>query len=133
MAAARTNYDHLKVARDAPPEVVRAAYRALAQKYHPDRNAGDLDSARAMVLVNEAYRVLSDPRLRFEHDQWIDSVEQLQQTATPTGASNRSMKPTPQAEEPEQPQTARVPGSESVDLNTLWDGIAALFGVPRKK
>ena len=35
MPTIRTHYDNLKVARNAPPEVIRAAYRVLAQKYHP--------------------------------------------------------------------------------------------------
>lgn len=47
----------------------------LAQQYHPDRNAGDLESARIMSLLNEAYRVLSDPDLRREHDAWIERQE----------------------------------------------------------
>ena len=41
MTKVRTHYDNLKVARNAPPEVIRAAYKALAQKYHPDRNSNN--------------------------------------------------------------------------------------------
>ncbi|QYD24734.1 J domain-containing protein (plasmid) [Klebsiella quasipneumoniae] len=32
----RTHYDNLKVSQDAPVEVIQAAYRTLAKKYHPD-------------------------------------------------------------------------------------------------
>jgi len=71
----RTHYDRLKIARDAPIEVVRAAYRALCLKYHPDRNPGDSEAARSMALLNAAYEVLSDPDKRREHDAWIRSVE----------------------------------------------------------
>jgi hypothetical protein len=70
-----THYDRLKIARDAPIEVVRAAYRALCLKYHPDRNPGDSEAARTMALLNAAYEVLSDPDKRQEHDAWIRSVE----------------------------------------------------------
>src|ERR671918_1409031 len=71
----RTHYDNLKVARNAPPEVIRAAYKSLSQKYHPDQNPGDPDAARIMALINEAYRILSDPIKRREHDEWIRRAE----------------------------------------------------------
>jgi hypothetical protein len=70
-----THYDTLKVARDAPPEVVRAAYRALTLKYHPDRHASNADATQAMALLNSAYDVLSDPQKRREYDEWIKYVE----------------------------------------------------------
>ena len=72
----RTHYDNLKVARDAPAEVISAAYRSLAKKYHPDRNSGDDGSGKAMLLINEAYEVLSDPVRRRQHDEWIAAREQ---------------------------------------------------------
>ncbi|NYE23704.1 J domain-containing protein [Pigmentiphaga litoralis] len=74
MDRVHTHYDNLKVSREAPPEVIRAAYKSLAQKYHPDRNPGDQASARAMAFINAAYQVLSDPALKADHDAWI--VEQ---------------------------------------------------------
>jgi len=67
----RTHYDNLKVSTDAPFEVIQAAYRSLAKKYHPDRNADNPDAARIMLLINTAYDVLSDPVKRAEHDAWI--------------------------------------------------------------
>ena len=66
-----SHYDNLKVARDAPVEVIRAAYRSLAQKYHPDRNANSADAEQAMQVINEAYAVLSDPLKRRDHDEWL--------------------------------------------------------------
>ena len=62
------HYHVLKVASDAPIEVIRAAYRVLAARHHPDRCAGDPAALRRMQQVNEAYRVLSDPGLRAAHD-----------------------------------------------------------------
>lgn len=44
----------LQVQPNAEPEVIRAAYRALAKKYHPDRDASEL-AARRMREINEAY------------------------------------------------------------------------------
>jgi len=73
-----THYDNLKVSRDAPSEVIRAAYKSLSQKYHPDRHADSEQANRIMRLLNVAYEVLSDPVKRAEHDQWIVAQEKLE-------------------------------------------------------
>lgn len=70
-----THYDNLKVSRNAPAEVIRAAYKALSQKYHPDKNQGDDKAARIMAILNSAYETLSDPQRRKEHDEWIAAEE----------------------------------------------------------
>lgn len=75
MAKIHTHYDNLKVARMAPQEVIRAAYKVLSQKYHPDKNPGDEKAARIMAIVNTAYGILSDPVRRKEHDDWIAAEE----------------------------------------------------------
>ncbi|HEY0063232.1 MAG TPA: J domain-containing protein [Telluria sp.] len=75
MAKIHTHYDNLKVARKAPQEVIRAAYKALSQKYHPDKNPGDEKAARIMAILNSAYGTLSDPLRRREHDDWIAAEE----------------------------------------------------------
>jgi hypothetical protein len=75
MAKIHTHYDNLKVSRHAPQEVIRAAYKALSQKYHPDKNPGDERAARIMAIVNTAYNILSDPARRKEHDEWIAAEE----------------------------------------------------------
>lgn len=75
MKAIRTHYDNLKVSRDAPDVVIRAAYKTLSQRLHPDKNPGDERAARVMAIINEAYEVLSDPVKRQEHDLWIERME----------------------------------------------------------
>ncbi len=60
-------YNVLGVPRTATTGEIRAAYRRLARMYHPDLNSGPEAEAR-MKEINEAYDVLSDPRLRFRHD-----------------------------------------------------------------
>lgn len=86
MARIHTHYDNLKVSRKAPAEVIRAAYKALGQKYHPDKNPGDEKAARIMAILNSAYGTLSDPVLRREHDEWIAAeeweIEWLESTRT---------------------------------------------------
>jgi DnaJ-class molecular chaperone len=83
MAQLHTHYDNLKVARNAPPEVIRAAYKTLSQKYHPDRNPGSPEAIRVIQIINSAYEVLSDPVKRQEHDEWIARTE-----ASGTSAAN---------------------------------------------
>ena len=83
MARIYTHYDNLKVARDAPPEVIRAAYKTLSQKYHPDRNPNKPDAMRIIKIINSAYEVLSDPAKRKEHDDWIVREEAKTEKATP--------------------------------------------------
>ncbi|MBZ0087144.1 MAG: DnaJ domain-containing protein [Thermomonas sp.] len=63
-------YAILGVLPSAEDVVIRAAYRALAQRYHPDRNQpGVPDCDEKMREINEAYRVLSDVELRIQYDR----------------------------------------------------------------
>jgi len=69
----RTHYKNLKVSKDAPIEVIKAAYKALTQKHHPDKNGGSEESKRIMNIINESYAVLSDFESRKRHDEWISN------------------------------------------------------------
>lgn len=60
-------YAILQVHPEAEPEVVEAAYRRLARKYHPDVNSSPA-ATNYMSVLNEAYRVLSDPQKRADYD-----------------------------------------------------------------
>ncbi|CAG2129172.1 J domain-containing protein [Cupriavidus plantarum] len=108
-----THYDNLKVSRDAPFEVIRAAYKSLSQKYHPDRHADGDEANRIMRLINAAYEVLSDPVKREEHDRWIVTQEKLEAQrgrrpagARPTPGGAGGVPPRPQARP--QAQTAQT-------------------------
>lgn len=77
MDAAKDYYAVLGVLPNAEDVVIRAAYRALAQRYHPDRFVGPEGEAnRRMSEISEAYRVLSDPALRSEYDDLRGSSTQ---------------------------------------------------------
>ncbi len=73
---AASHYDTLKVARNAPPEVIYEAYKALAQKYHPDKNLNNPEASTMMQNVNAAYTVLSDVQKRQTHDAWLRQQDQ---------------------------------------------------------
>jgi curved DNA-binding protein CbpA len=62
-------YAVLGVLPTADVVVIRAAYKALAQRYHPDKWTGAPNEANErMTEINAAYRVLSDPELRRKYD-----------------------------------------------------------------
>jgi curved DNA-binding protein CbpA len=76
MKIIHTHYDNLKVARDAPPEVIRAAYKTLCKKFHPDHHQNNPTMTKTFQLISVAYGVLSDPTSRREHDAWIVKEEE---------------------------------------------------------
>ena len=63
-----TLYDVLQVSQWCEPEVLQAAYRALARTQHPDVNR-DPDAEDQMRRLNAAYHVLSDPARRARYDE----------------------------------------------------------------
>lgn len=60
----KTYYDILGVSRDATQAQIKAAYRKLAKKYHPDSSTGSEEDKRRFQEIQEAYSVLSDPKRR---------------------------------------------------------------------
>lgn len=95
----RTHYDNLKVARDAPDIVIRAAYKSLSQRFHPDKNPGDERAVRIMAIINRSYEILSDPQKRREHDAWIAREEMRLRAETSAGAPVTP----PQRQAPQEP------------------------------
>lgn len=61
-------YKTLGVPRGATAKEVKAAYRKLARKHHPDVNQGDKKAEARFKEINEAYEVLSDPDKRQRYD-----------------------------------------------------------------
>lgn len=76
-------YEVLQVHRRAEPEVVRAAFRALARKYHPDFGG---DSAR-MVEITEAYAILGNSERRRTFDAQPAMPQDRRSTDQPVAAS----------------------------------------------
>lgn len=75
---AKDYYAVLGLRHTAEPVVIKAAFKALAQRYHPDKYSGDPDVARArMAELNEAYEVLSNQKRRqaFDQELMVDLAE----------------------------------------------------------
>lgn len=126
MAQIHTHYDNLTVARNAPPEVIRAAYKTLSQKFHPDRNPGNTEAARIMAIINTSYEVLSDPDKRQEHDLWVAQQERVSaQASKPNNQPQQAPRqpPTP----PPLPKASAGGGVAHVLRNWLLYGIATFF------
>ena len=65
-------FDVLNVSENAEPEVIKASYKTLAKKYHPDSYKGSREDAeKKMALINEAYQILSDEHSRKQYLQQL--------------------------------------------------------------
>lgn len=82
------HYERLRVSRDAPLEVIRAAYRALASKHHPDRHGQSEGAHFDMALLNGAYEVLSDPMQRAQYDADL-KLSEMVSAGVERGAAGR--------------------------------------------
>ncbi len=68
MAARPDHYATLGVDKKASQEDIKKAYRKLARKHHPDRNAGDAQAEARFKEISQAYDVLGDPEKRKQYD-----------------------------------------------------------------
>ena len=63
-------YKILGIDKTATAKDIRAAYRKLARKYHPDLNPNNKDATKNFQQINEANEVLSDPEKRKKYDEY---------------------------------------------------------------
>ena len=68
-------YEILKVSPKASNAEIKSAYRRLARKLHPDKNAGSEEKAREFAKVAKAYGVLGDPKQRADYDRQLLQAE----------------------------------------------------------
>src|SRR5260370_7807359 len=70
MSTKRCYYETLEVDRNADESKLKAAFRKLAMKWHPDKNPGDSTSEVRFKEINEAYEVLKDGDKRAAYDRF---------------------------------------------------------------
>jgi curved DNA-binding protein len=108
----RDYYEVLGVARDAKPEAIKKAYRALARKYHPDVNPDDKSAEAKFKEVQQAYDILSDSEKRAQYDRYGDAAFEGMAAAGPrTGASNFTFR-------------FGEPGFENIDFSEFFGNTA---------
>ena len=68
--AKRDYYEVLGVEKTSGKDDIKKAYRKLAIKYHPDKNAGNAEAEEKFKEATEAYEVLSDDKKKQAYDQF---------------------------------------------------------------
>ena len=86
MTAQPDLYKLLQVDSEADPEVIQAAYRRLAQKFHPDLATG-VGAAERMVAINGAWEVLGDPGRRAAYDRQLAEARSIAEPPAPAANS----------------------------------------------
>ncbi|XP_057831686.2 LOW QUALITY PROTEIN: chaperone protein dnaJ 11, chloroplastic [Cryptomeria japonica] len=78
-ARAGNLYEILGVSTRACAEEIKAAYRKLARRFHPDAASSDakVTSARKFLCIHDAYALLSDPEARAEYDRRLSARPQF--------------------------------------------------------
>jgi curved DNA-binding protein len=84
MNSFKNYYRVLKVDPAADDAIIKAAFRRLALRYHPDR-AGSPRAARRFREIREAYEALSDPETRRAYDAIYRAETSVQAPASSAG------------------------------------------------
>jgi curved DNA-binding protein len=88
--AYRDYYKTLGISKTATEKEIKAAYRKLARKHHPDMNQGKKDSEAKFKEINEAHEVLSDPEKRRRYDTLGENWQSFQAPQNPRSRSQRT-------------------------------------------
>jgi len=103
-------YNILQVAHHAEPELIEAAFKRLALKYHPDQNPNASATAH-MQDLNWAYQILRDPAKRARYDREV----RPQAAPKPPPA-----KPKPPPPKPPPVQPKPKPQAQTMRSDTEW-------------
>lgn len=122
-AATASLYEVLGVPHDADADTIKKAFRAAARTSHPD-TGGDEEAFKAL---GEAYRVLSDPLLRREHDRAL--ARPLDADPGPDQAPDPDGWEDPHADAwDDVPASDPQPAWDDVDVDDVWDDIGPAAG-----
>jgi DnaJ-class molecular chaperone len=113
-------YELLGIPRNATPEAIKAAYRRLARKHHPDLNPGKPEAEERFKALSAANDLLSDPERRARFDR--GEIDAGGQETAPAGPSYRRY-----AEEPAGARYGQRP-----DAETFEDFFSDIFEARRR-
>ena len=85
---AKDFYNVLGLNKTATDKEIKAAFRKLARKYHPDVNPGNKSAEEKFKEINQAYEVLSDPNKRQKYDQYGEQWQYANNFAGAGGAKS---------------------------------------------
>jgi DnaJ-class molecular chaperone len=117
-------YATLGVPRTATEKEIRAAYRKLARKHHPDVNPGKKEAEEQFKRINEAYEVLSDAEKRKKYDELVARWQEYDQARRARPGGNGSAEPVDWSS-----FTASEPGGARYEYRTVnSEDLDDLFG-----
>jgi curved DNA-binding protein CbpA len=140
------HYVVLGVAPDAEDVVIKAAFKAMMLRCHPDTNSGNPKAAEQARKLNAAYAVLRDPHLRAEFDrqraersrnakrEQPKSNERPGESSQTDQTQNEKPKPKPEESAPQEQEVTDAPSSIAAEQRTafiLWSivGLILLLAV----
>ncbi len=121
-------YKALGVPRDASPEAIKAAYRKLARKHHPDLNPGKPEAEEKFKAASAANDLLSDPERRARFDR--GEIDAEGQEKAPPGYGARPGGYRRQADQPFGARYGQPP--DGMDPGMFGDVFADIFEARRR-
>lgn len=106
-------YRVLGVSEHASSEEIKAAYRRMAKKYHPDAHPGDLDCEKKFQEISEAYSILGNSENRKKYDASFQT-EKAEKEKVHKKAENQS--------------DTSAPHSSNVDFENVHKTFEQFFG-----
>ena len=117
----RDYYKDLGIGKKATPAEIKKAYRALANRYHPDKTNGDKSAEEQFKVISEANEVLSDPAKRKKYDQFGADWKHYEEAGAQPGGFDWSKYAGSQGGQ------ARQMSREDFDTTFADEGVGDLF------
>lgn len=123
-APSTTHYDVLEVSPQASTPTIRAAYKSLMQRHHPDRLQASAIAQQQAQRINAAYEVLADPEQRRRYDASLAAARA--QPAPPPRAARPAPAPTPAPPSAPRPEPGPSRGSR---LAAAFVALLSVLGI----